>query len=200
MKPDLALSIRPIIVALVLVATFGCAATSPEQGGPTADELDRMGEQAVATLLEIKPEAQQDLDHSIGHVVIDMTVTKIPLFGAGAGYGVVVDKRSGTRSYIRVSRFEIGGGFGAQKYKFVILFSDVSLLERAAKGAWHYEVGAEVAAGKTSTETGAESDGGEVVPIKSGKGYKAFKLSESGAVATVTVRVAQAKPYLKKDQ
>ena len=197
MKPFLTLAIRAAVIAHILAAATGCATTSPEEGGPTAAELDEMGEKAVATLLESKPEVQETLDKSVGHVVVNMTVTKIPWFGAGVGYGVVVDKRTDTRSYIRVSRFEVGGGYGAQKYKVVIVFSDEKLLERAAKGTWHYEAGAEVAAGSTSAEVGAGSSGADGVPTKSGKGYKAFKLAEGGAVATVTVRVANAKPYLK---
>lgn len=197
MRPFLALAIRAAVIVHVLVAATGCATTSPEEGGPTAAELDAMGDKAIAALLESKPEVQEALDKSVGHVVVNMTVTKIPWFGAGAGYGVVVDQRTSSRSYIRVSRFEVGGGYGAQKYKVVIVFSDEKLLERAAKGTWHYEAGAEVAAGSTSTEVGAGSGGGEGVPTKSGKGYKAYKLAESGAVATVTVRLAYAKPYLK---
>lgn len=196
LNPGWVFSIRPIIAASVLVAAFGCAATSPEQGGPTAAELDAMGEKAVATLLEKQPEAQEALDQSIGIVVINMKATKVPWVGAGSGYGVVIDNRTGARSYIRISRFEVGGGYGAQKYQVIIVFSDEKLLDRAAQGAWHYEAGAEVAAGDASTEIGKGS-GGVGVPKKSGKGYVAFKLAEGGAVATVTVRMAYAKPYLK---
>ena len=198
-KPGLKIFINLLNIAPLAAALYACATTSSGEGSPTAADLDTMGQKAVATLLASKPEAQEALDESVGHVVISMTSTKVPWFGAGGGYGVVVDKRTSTRSYIKVSRFEIGGGYGAQKYKFVIVFSDEKLLQRAAKGTWHYEAGAEVAAGSASTETGAGSDGGKGVPTKSGKGYKAYRLAEGGAVATVTVRLAYAKPYLAGD-
>jgi hypothetical protein len=32
--------------------------------------------------------------------------------GAGKGYAAVVDRRNDSRSYLRVSRFEVGGGLG----------------------------------------------------------------------------------------
>jgi hypothetical protein len=51
MKLSLVLATRLAIVAYALAALVGCAALSPERGGPTADELDVMGEKAVATLL-----------------------------------------------------------------------------------------------------------------------------------------------------
>ncbi len=116
-----------------------------------------------------------------------MSLTKIPMIGAGKRLGVVVDKRTGTRSYIKVSRFDVGGGMGAQKFKTVIVFDDGELPDRAVTRAWHYEAGAEAGVGSESTEGTARA---------TTRGYQAFKLVDSGAVATVTVRVAYAKPYL----
>jgi lipid-binding SYLF domain-containing protein len=177
----------PGVVAVALAILTGCATLSPEEREARRAELDQMGDETVAALLETKPQLREVLDESVGYAVVDMKVTKIPVFGAGGGYGVVVDKRTNTRSYIKVSRFEIGGGLGAQKFKVIVIFEDGKLLDRAASGAWHYEAGAEAAAGTASTE-------GHVT--KSGKGYHAYKFAEGGAVATVTIRMAYAKPYL----
>jgi lipid-binding SYLF domain-containing protein len=166
---------------------LGCSST-PEGGGPTAAELETMAEKAVTTLLETQPRLQETVDKAVGYVVLDMQVVKIPMIGTGVGYGVVIDKQSNTRSYIEVARFEVGGGYGAQRFKVIILFDDGELLSRVASGTWHYDAGAEVAAGSASADGGTKT---------SGKGYQAFKLADSGAVATVTVRIARAKPYLR---
>lgn len=190
MKLNLVLTARLAIVAFVLAALVGCATQSPKKGEPTATELDEMGEKAVATVLKNLPEAQEVLDRSVGYVVVNMRVSKIPMVGTGSGYGVVVDKRTNTRSYIKVSRFEVGGGLGAQKFKVVIVFEDGKLLDRAAAGTWHYDAGAEVAADSASGEGTATASG-------SGEGYQVFRLAEGGATATVTLRAARAKPYLR---
>jgi lipid-binding SYLF domain-containing protein len=175
------------VVVFALSLLLGCATLSLEEREAKRTELDEMGEKAVATLLETRPQLQEVFDKSVGYVVVDMTVTKIPWFGAGGGFGVVVNKRTNTRSYIKVSRFEVGGGVGAQKFKVIIVFNEAKLLDRVATGAWHYEAGAEAAVGSASAE-------GAVT--KSTKGYQAFKLLEGGAAVTVTVRAARAKPYL----
>jgi lipid-binding SYLF domain-containing protein len=175
------------VVAFTLTLILGCATLTAEEKQAKRMELDKMGEKAVATLLETKPQVQNVFDEAAGYVVIDMKVTKIPWFGAGGGLGVVVNKRTNSRSYIKVSRFEVGGGVGAQLYKVIILFSDPNLLQRAAAGVWHYDAGAEASIGGTGAEGGA---------TKSKKGYQAFRLLEGGAAATVTVRVARARPYL----
>jgi len=187
MKPTLASAIRLVVAAHILSVIAGCATPSKE-GGPTAAELDAMGEKAVATLLETRPETREVMDRSVGYVVIRLTATKIPWVGTATGYGVVVNKRANTRSYIQVSRFEIGGGYGAQTFKVIIAFDDEKLLDRVATGATHFAADADVAAGTSSADSGA---------TKKGKGYQAFRLAEGGAAATVTVRMAYSKPYLK---
>ena len=87
----------------------------------------------------------------------------------------------------KVSHFEVGGGWGAQKFKGIVFFNEGKLLDRTASGAWHYEAGAEAAAGSSSI-------GGAVTASE--KGYQAFKIDEGGVAATVTVRVAYARIYL----
>jgi lipid-binding SYLF domain-containing protein len=188
-KPGLASGIRLSILAIVLAVLSTCSTLSPEGEGPTRTELDAMSEKAISTLLETKPELQPLLEKSVGYAVVKMSITKIPVIGTGAGYGVVVDKRNNTRSYIQVSQFEVGGGMGAEKFKVLIVFSDEKLVDRAARGTWHYEAGADAVAGSDSAETATSQADND-------SGYKAYKLSESGACVRVTVRVARAKPYL----
>ena len=187
-KPNFNVYLRLSITALTLTLYGGCATLSPEEKEAKRTELDAMGEKAVATLLDTKPQLQRAFDEAVGYVVINMKVTKIPWFGAGGGLGVVVDKRTNTRSYIKVSRFDVGGGVGAQLFKVIIVFSDAKLLEKAASGVWHYEASAEASVGSAGTEGSVK---------KPTKGFQAFKLIEGGAAATVTVQVARAKPYLK---
>lgn len=186
---DLTIAIRHLILVIAVVLLCNCSTLSPEGEGPDRSELDAMSQNAITTLLETKPELQELLDKSVGYAVVNMTITKIPVIGTGAGYGVVVDKRTNTHSYIQVSQFEVGGGMGAEKFKVLIVFSDEKLVDRAARGTWHYEAGADAVAGSDRAETATSQ-------ADKDSGYKAYKLSESGACVRVTVRVARAKPYL----
>jgi len=183
----LAQYMRLVGITLAVALLNGCATLSADEQEEKRTELNEMGDRTIATLLETRPEVRELLEQCMGYAVIDMQVTKVPVVGAGAGFGVVQDERSGTRTYTKVSRFEIGGGLGAQKYKVIIFFTDEKLLNRAIAGAWHFDAGAEAAAGNSAVEGNTN---------KSDKRYRAFKISESGAVATVTVRVARAIPYL----
>jgi lipid-binding SYLF domain-containing protein len=188
-KPGLASGFRLGILAIAVVLLFSCSTLSPEGEGPAQAELDAMSEKAINALLATKPELQELLDRSVGYAVVNMTITKIPVIGTGAGYGVVIDKRNNTRSYIQVSQLEVGGGMGAEKFKVLIVFSDEKLVDRVVRGTWHYEAGAGAVAGSDSAEAAASN-------TDTDSGYKAYKLTESGACVRVTVRVARAKPYL----
>ncbi len=172
---------------LLCMALLGCSTVPPEQREAKRAELDAMADATLERVLELHPESSEILDRSAGYLVIDMKVTKVPIFGGGGGPGVVVDRRDDSRSYLKVSRFEVGGGLGAQAYKIVVLFEDGKLVDRVAGGAWHYEAGAELAAGTVGADGRTQG---------SKAGFKAYRLNESGAVATVTVRVARARPYL----
>jgi len=181
------MKIHAASVVLMAAGLAGCGTLSPAEQGAERTGLDTMADRTLGALLQGQPQVSEVLEQALGYAVIDMTVTKIPVFGAGSGKGVVVDRRTGARSYLRVSRFDVGGGLGVQKFQVVIIFEDGALLDRVAKGAWHYEAGAELAAG----DSGA---GGNVQ--RSAAGYEAYRLAEGGAAATVTVRVARVRPWL----
>lgn len=172
---------------LVGISICGCATLSPDDRAAKRVELDQMADATLAKLQERDPDFQELLERSIGYAVVDMAVAKIPMIGTGSGLGLAVDKRSNKRTYLKVSRFDLGSGIGAQKYKIVITFDDPKLLDRALSGTWHYEAGVEAGAGSASMEGAARA---------ATEGYRAFRIVESGAVAIVTVRLAHAKPYL----
>lgn len=176
------------LVGVLATLLVGCAASPPQDRDQQRSALDAMADETVETLLEGQPGARDVLDGSVGYLVIDMKVTKIPVFGAGNGLGVVVDRRTDTRAYLKVTRFDIGGGWGATHFKVIVVFDDAKLLDRTKAGAWHYEAGAELAAGTA---------GGDGTVQGASKGFRAYRLAEGGAAATVTVRVARATPILQ---
>ena len=177
-----------VVLLLVLVSVPSAVLGADE---PDRDELDAMIDTARSTLVEHHQDIAQKLEALPGYAIIAMTTTKIPGVGTGLGYGVVIDSRTDKRSYIKVTQFEVGGGLGAQKFKAVILFKDPALLERTIKGGWHFESSADFSgAGEGESQAIAS------VSTQSGKGYKVYKLAESGALATMTIRALHGKPYL----
>ena len=171
------------LAAFSLMAA-GCATLSPEEEQEIQRELDAAAETSIRVLLDSQSDAGDVFARSAGYAVADMSLAKIPVFGTGSGYAVVVDKSTGDRIYLKVSQFEVGGGLGAQKYKAVILFTDEDVLDRAMTGFWHFDAGVAASAGESNTAGSAST----------GKGYTAYRIAENGVVATLTVRAVRAKP------
>ena len=118
-------------------------------------ELDAMAEKAIAGLIEQDATLQQKIDDSPGYAVANMKVTKVPIVGAGGGEGVYVDNKTKEHVYFTVSRFDIGGGWGARSYKVLLLIESQEMMERVKGGVWEFAAGVEASAGTASAEGGS---------------------------------------------
>jgi lipid-binding SYLF domain-containing protein len=174
------------ILALISVffAVTACASMSPTERETKRTQLDEMAKTAIAGLIEQDPSLQQKLDESLGYAVANMKVTKIPIVGAGGGEGVLVNKKTDERTYFTVSRFDIGGGWGARSYKILLVLETEEVLDRLQSGTWEYQAGVEASAGTAS----AEGSSGAL-----NEGYTVHVLSDGGASATATARVIRIK-------
>ncbi len=168
-----------IIVLSVLMLT-GCSTLSTTEKNSKRAELDAMADHAISGLLEQDSSLQTVLNKSLGFAVVNMKVTKVPLVGAGGGEGVFVNKKTNKRTYLTVSRFDIGGGWGVRSYKALIVIDDQQVLDKFRNGRWEFKSGVEASAG-TAAAQGSLNDSNE--------GFSVHVLSDGGASATATIRV-----------
>ena len=148
------------------------------------NQLDEMAATAIAGLVKQDDNLQKELDDSLGYAVANMKVTKVPVVGAGGGEGVYVNKITGKRTYFTVSRFDIGGGWGARSYKALLVMTSQEVLDRFDGGTWEFQAGVEASAGTAA----AEGSSGAL-----NEGYAVHVLSDGGASATATARVIRIK-------
>ena len=167
---------------LILASAFlaACSTMTVEEKVQKRNELDSMAEQAIAALTGKDAAVGAHLDRSKGYLVADMKLTKVPIVGAGGGEGIFVDKIRAERKYIKVGRFDLGGGWGARAYKALLVIDTDELMDRMRSGTWEFQAGVEASAGSAS----AEGSAGAV-----NQGYQLYVLSEAGASATATARV-----------
>ena len=171
-----------ILSSLLLGALLfsGCAKLSVDEKNSARAKIDLMAETTIKELIKENPAIEEELSKAKGYAVINWKVTKVPVFGAGGGEGVIVDLRSNERVYINVSRFDIGGGWGARSYKNLVITQDETILDKAKSGNFKFEAGAEVSAG-----TAAAGGGSDALNKK----ITTHVLVDGGGSATATVRV-----------
>ena len=175
------------ILLLLVTLTFvlaGCSTMTTSEKEQKRSELDAMAEKAIAGLVEQDAKIQAELDQSLGYAVANMKLTKVPIVGAGGGEGVYLDKSTQQRIYFTVSRFDLGGGWGARSFKALLVFNTEEAAERLKGNVWEFQAGAEASAGTASAE-GSSSN--------LNTGFTMHVLSDGGASATVTARVIRIK-------
>ena len=175
-------TINLIILSVLLIT--GCSSMSVTERETKRSQLDEMAATAITGLVEQDATLQQKIDESLGYAVANMKVTKVPVVGAGGGEGVFVNKKTNKRIYFTVSRFDIGGGWGARSYKILLLFETQEMMERLQNGTWEFQAGVEASAGSAA----AEGSSGAL-----NEGYTVHVLSDGGASATATARVIRIK-------
>lgn len=168
----------------MILVLSACSSMSVSQRETKRDELDKMAANAIAGLIEQDATLQQEIDDSLGYAVANMKVTKVPIVGAGGGEGVYVNKKTGKRTYFTVSRFDLGGGWGARSYKALLVMTSQEVLDRFDGGVWEFQAGVEASAGRAA----AEGSSGAL-----NEGYTVHVLSDGGASATATARVIRIK-------
>jgi len=176
---------------VALLGLSGCV------GGPkgTPDEkrayFKELEDSTLARLFKEHPATQQEWAESVGYAVVEKKIVKIPVFGAGSGAGVVVEKASGTRTYLHVPELQFGAGWGARGERIVLIFQDLKKLRDLSDGEWHSGLSAEAAAKAGDIGAAGGADGSKI-----GKqGFTTYVLTESGVSATVTLTVLRAQPY-----
>jgi lipid-binding SYLF domain-containing protein len=147
---------------------------------PSAEEKERQ---------EINAMAKQSLDRlfaqSAGSVFAG-TQTALALAG-GRGKGVAVDRKSGKRTYMKLTSVGAGVGVGIQKLKTVFLFETKEKFDKFVEGGWEGDSTAGAAAGEDAA----------AVARSFTNGMAFYQLNDKGLIAQASVKGTK---YSKNDK
>ncbi|MFT5702817.1 MAG: lipid-binding SYLF domain-containing protein [Rickettsiales bacterium] len=123
-------------------------------------------------------------------------ITKIPVIGAGKGYGVAIETANQDRTYVKMTRFDIGGGWGARSVRMILIFSDKDKYEDFIDGFITAKVGAEAAAKVGDVGAAGGASGNE---LAKDQGYSSHMITDAGVSGTITAGIIRIKTIeLKK--
>lgn len=169
-----------LLSALLLLALVGACTTIPvDERNQIREEVNQAAETTIAQLVADDPAIQASLDKAVGYAVVSLSATKIPVLGGGYGLALLHDNESGTSTYINVTRFDLGAGLGAGKFRVLVIFENREIMEKFRDGTWHSTVGTESAVGSQSASRVASS----------GDGYSAHFASDTGVAIAATARL-----------
>ena len=109
---------------------------------------------------------------------------KVPFVGAGDGIGVVVNKETGERTYLKVSDSTLAEALEFGNYRLVIVFFEEEALKSWPAASSSSAAGVEAGAKDKDVGTGRGN-----LRLKEKEKYVLYQLSDTGVSATITVNV-----------
>jgi hypothetical protein len=172
---------KVILVVVLLVGLNGCTTIPPDQRADIRAEIDQVAAETIAGIVAEDPSIQKALDAAVGYLVGRVSATKVPIIGGGYGLAVVQDNEESTRTYLNISRVDLGAGLGAGQYRALIIFDTREAMEKFRDGTTETTIGADSQVGSRGTS----------FTTLRGDGYSVRLVSESGAALTATARLVK---------
>lgn len=145
-----AIGLSIIIVAVTVMACARAQGHSPAQ---KRQYIQDMKSDTLQDLYRRKPETRSLVQNAAGYGVFSNINTQLLWFGAGNGYGVVVDNRTGKKTYMSMGEAGVGIGVGLKDFREVIIFNNRAKLNNFVTSGWN------VGTAQASAEAKYESDG-----------------------------------------
>lgn len=144
-------------------------------------QVREMAEDALASLYEIAPGAKRAIEHSAGYAAFSTFGIKLFFAGGTSGKGVVVNKRTGRQTFMKMLQVQGGLGFGLSKARLIFVFANERALRAFIDQGWEFGAQANVAA-MASGAGGMFSGAAAVSP-----GVYVYQITDTGLAATLTV-------------
>ena len=168
------------ISILCLIFVTGCASTS----GSVSDRraaINSMHSNVLTNLYKEKPSVRQQISSAVGYGVFDNANVNVILASFGGGYGVVHNRKTGARTYMRMAEAGVGLGAGVKDFRVVMVFHTEAALNRFVKEGWAF--GAQADAAAKAGDKGAAAGGEATVD-----NITIYQMTESGLALQATIK------------
>lgn len=147
-----------------------------EDAAVVRGRLDRAAADGIERLIARDPTARERFERAAGYAVFDTRKHSL-LITTGFGSGVVVDKTTGRRVYMKMATGGVNVGYGIQIFQVIFLFPDRSSLTSFVEQGWTADVSASAAAD-------ADAAGGA---LRLESGVYVYRQDERGAALSLAL-------------
>ena len=180
-----------LLTLLVLaLALTGCSPGGKLTNDEKIQAINTMADENLQRLYTEKPSAKDEVKKAAGYAAFSNANVNIIFASAGGGYGVVVDNKTGEKTYMKMGSGGVGLGLGAKDYRQVMIFNTPEAMAKFIEKGWAFGGHADAAAkaGEKGGEASGEGIAGQV---------KVYSMTESGLALQATV--AGTKYYRDKE-
>ena len=181
----------PLAIGIVGGAFLGPSiARADESPAQQREEITQMASKTLAELYRSVPSAKGAVKSAPGYGVFSNFGMKILVLGTGKGQGVVINKSTQKKTFMKMIQLGGGLGIGAKKFKLVFVFDNVDAINAFVNSGWEFGGTAEAAA-KWGEKGGAFEHAVSVMP-----GVWVYQLTDKGVAADIMLKGTK---YYKDD-
>ena len=181
-------------VLLLVLLTFsfgGCLSPRADSPADKRSAINSMSRETLAELYKQRPTARDNVERADGYAVFSNVNAQYIFVGAGGGYGVAINRKSGRKTYMKMAQIDLGLGLGVQDIRVVFVFHSQAAYDSFVNSGWEFGGQADLAAkaeDKGASATGEVSVSSEI---------DMYTLTESGLMAKVNLSGSK---YWKDDK
>lgn len=181
-----------MLLAVLLVSTgFFGGRNRESRNEDRRQNIEAMHDEVMGMLAEHAPAAPDQAKSAPGYAVFSNVGVNVILASFAGGSGVVVDNRSGERTYMHMGSAGIGIGIGVKDFRAVFVFEDPKRMDDFLKHGWDFSGQADAAV-KSDDKGGSAELAGTAIP-----GVRVYQLTKTGLALQATL---QGTKYWKSDQ
>jgi|WetSurMetagenome_2_1015567.scaffolds.fasta_scaffold34396_2 lipid-binding SYLF domain-containing protein len=167
------------LVACAATTTWGFWEKSPAQ---ERSEIQEMAGQTLNELYNLRPSARDYIHRSVGYAVFSTKGMKILIAGGTSGKGVLVERETGKKIYMKMAQANVGLGVGLEDARFVFVFEDRAAMDNFATQGWDFSG----QAGVTAAQKGQGANAAGALSFM--PGVMAYQFTKNGLSVELTVQ------------
>ena len=182
---------QALAVAVLFLSLVSCAYMRGDyylfQSGTdeVRESVQSMVSDTLTQLISQYPETRTRLQNAAGYAAFSNFGIKYLVMGSAEAQGIVKNNATEMRTFMKMVEFRPGYGFGAQRFKIVLVFDTQDTLNAFLNSAWEFESSA-AAAAQTSTQGQGARMGVAVSP-----GITIYQLSGANDLVSISIRGAR---------
>lgn len=171
-----------LLISLLVLSVIltGCnpgkELTTPEK----KDVINTMASENLQRLYTERPATKDEIANAAGYACFSNANVNIIFASAGGGYGVVVNNKTGEKTYMKMGSGGLGIGLGAKDYRQVMIFNTPETMQKFIEKGWVFGGHADAAA-KGGDKGGEASGEGAIGDVK------VYSMTEAGLALQATV-------------
>ena len=123
-----------LLLPTLLLALQACTSIPIEQRADKRVQIDREAAETIEKLVEQDPAIAAKLESAAGYFVSRVSAAQVAVLGGGQGIGVLVENRTGDRTYMNLKRFDLGAGLGVRYFRVLMIIENQERLEDIRNG------------------------------------------------------------------